>query len=88
MEDLLEFKRFDCSAGYDYVHPYFVAALDKLHTLFPGKHVVTYDQTTLGVDSDFVDSETGVDVYELGLVDDEIPAMRRVRDGLVTTFRI
>lgn len=88
MEYLLEFRRFDCSADYEYVHPYFTAALDKLHTLFPGKRVVTYDHMTLGVDSDFADSETGVDVYELGLVDGEVPAMRRISDGTVVTFRV
>ncbi len=88
MEDLLEFRRFDCSAAYDDVHPYFTAALEKLQTLYPGRRVVEYDHLTLGIDSDFLDSETGVDVYELGLVDGEVPAMRRVADGTVVTFRI
>lgn len=88
MEDLLEFRRFDCSAAYDDVHPYFIAALEKLQTLYPGRRVVEYDHLTLGIDSDFMDSETGVDVYELGLVDGEVPAMRRVADGTVVTFRI
>ena len=64
------------------------AAIEKLQTLFPGKRIVRYDELTLGIETDSLYSETGVDIYELGLVDYEIPAFRNTRNDEVTTFRV
>ena len=64
------------------------AALDKLHTLFPEKRVTTYDNCTIGIETDSLYSDTGLDIYELGVVDGEVYAMRNTRDGEVITFRI
>ena len=62
-------------------------AVDKLQTLYPGKRITVYDNITLGVETDSLYSDTGVDVYELGLVDGELLAMRCVRTDEVVTFR-
>ncbi len=64
------------------------AALDKLQTLFPGKRITEYDLYTIGIETDSEYSETGVDIYELGTVDWEIPAIRNTRDQSVITFRL
>ena len=86
--DLFKFRKFmadDDSAVIDECHR---AALDKLHTLFPEKRVMTYDNCTIGIETDSLYSDTGLDTYELGVVDGEIYAMRNTRDGEVITFRI
>jgi len=63
-------------------------AVDKLQTLFPGKAITSYDDMTIGIETDSYYSETGIDTYELGMVDWEIPAIRRIRDGEVITYRV
>lgn len=64
------------------------AAIDKLQNLYPGKIITTYGDCTLGIPTDSLYSENGYDTYQLGLVDNEIPAMRNTRDEEVLTFRI
>lgn len=64
------------------------AALDKLQTLYPGKRITVYDSFTFGIETDSLYSETGVDTYELGMVDEEIYALRNTRDLEVVTFRV
>ena len=66
----------------------FMAMSVKAQTLFPGKTITNYDPLTLGIETDSYYSETGTDIYELGMVDGEIPAVRNRRDGNVITFRI
>lgn len=87
-EELFVFKPFradDDESMKDECHR---AALDKLQTLYPGRPVTSYDNTTLGISTDSYYSATGFDTYELGLVDGELPAMRNTRDGEVITFRL
>lgn len=64
------------------------AAIDKLQTLFPGKRITVYDSFTFGIETDSLYSDSGIDTYELGMVDDELYAMRNARDLNVITFRI
>lgn len=87
MDDVLVFRKFlldEVSAETD---RYLQAAVDKLQTLYPDRPVTRYDSLTLGISTDSLYSPTGYDTYELGLVDDEIPAIRNQRDGNVLTFR-
>ncbi len=63
------------------------AAKDKLQTLYPGKRITAYDSLTLVVETDSYYSETGLDTYDLGIIDDELYAIRNQRDGEVITFR-
>ncbi|MCQ2266478.1 MAG: hypothetical protein MJZ40_02065 [Bacteroidaceae bacterium] len=88
MDDLLVFRRFQLDELDGYTERCMAAAKDKLHTLFPAKHLVALDAVTLGIETDSLYSDTGIDTYELGLVDDELPAMRNTRDGSVITFRV
>jgi hypothetical protein len=87
MDGLLDFRRFTLGDDDNVAARCLRGAMDKLHTLYPGKRITTYDNITLGVETDSLYSETGRDIYELGLVDDELPAMRCVRTGEVLTFR-
>lgn len=87
MDDILSFKRFILDEDDAVVSRCSRGAMDKLHTLYPGKRITTYDNITLGVETDSLYSETGTDIYELGLVDGEMPAMRCVRTDEVITFR-
>lgn len=64
------------------------AAIDKLQTLFPGKRITVYDSFTFGIETDSLYSDSGIDTYELGVVDDELYAIRNARDLEVITFRI
>ena len=64
------------------------AAVDKLQTLYPTKRITTYDTLTIGIETDSLYSDTGIDTYELGTVDWDTPAIRNTRSGEVITFRI
>ena len=88
MEDLFVFRRFTEGDDDAFVTACHQAAIDKLQTLFPGKHLTIYDHLTIGIETDSYYSDTGTDTYELGLVDNELPAIRNTRDGEVLTFRI
>lgn len=87
MDDILSFKRFTLDEDDAVVSRCSRGAMDKLQTLYPGKYITNYDDITLGVETDSLYSETGTDIYELGLVDGEMPAMRCVRTDEVITFR-
>lgn len=64
------------------------AAIDKLQTLFPGKKITTHNLRTISIPTTRLDSPTPYDIYELGLIDEEIPAMKRQDDDHTITFRI
>ena len=86
--DLLTFRKFrldEESPETDFCRE---AAMDKLQTLFPGKRITVYDSFTFGIETDSLYSDSGIDTYELGMVEDELYAMRNVRDLNVITFRI
>ncbi len=85
-EDLFVFKKFMADADPSQMERYYHAAMDKLQILYPGKRITSYDYQTIGIESDSVYSDTGVDIYELGMIDDEVPALRRQRDDHVITF--
>lgn len=88
MDDLLAFCKFSLDEEAAFLDACREAAIEKLQTLFPGKHITVYDATTLGIETDSLYSETGIDIYDLGLVDEELPAMRNTSNDNVTTFRI
>lgn len=87
-EELLVFRKFMMDMAGDQSVPYLQAAIEKLHTLFPDKQVVAYDELTIGVETDSLYSDTGIDTYEIGLLDGEIPAIRCQRDDRIITFRL
>lgn len=88
MDDLLVFRKFSLDESPSFLDRCREAAVEKLQTLFPGKRITEYDSTTLGIETDSLYSETGIDIYELGMVDDELPAMRCTANDNVTTFRV
>lgn len=88
MDELLTFRKFNYEADPEFLRLCREAAIEKLQTLFPGKRITTYDDVTLGIETDSLYSDTGIDTYELGLVDYELPAMRCTANDNVTTFRI
>ena len=87
-ENIFVFRRFLMDEEDIDVELCHRAAIDKLQTLFPGKRITDYDRYTIGIETDSIYSDTGIDTYELGTVDWEIPAMRNMRDQSVITFRI
>ena len=88
MDDLLVFRKFHLDESPAFLDACREAAIEKLQTLFPGKRITIYDATTLGIETDSLYSDTGIDIYDLGLVDDELPAMRCTANDNVTTFRV
>lgn len=87
-DELFVFRRFLMDEDAGLLQRVQEAAVEKLQTLFPGHRLVVYDALTVGIDTDSPMSETGVDTYETGLVDGEVPAMRNTRDGHVITLRV
>lgn len=85
-ENIFIFRKFMLDDEEEEVGRCHNAAVDKLQTLYPGKQITEYDQFTIGIETDSYYSETGIDIYELGTVDWEIPAIRNTRDGEVITF--
>lgn len=88
MDDLLVFQKFRLDEDPVFLDACREAAVEKLQTLYPGKRITTYDATTLGIETDSLYSDTGIDIYDLGLVDEELPAMRNTANDNVTTFRV
>lgn len=86
--DLLTFRKFRLDEESSETDLCRDAAIDKLQTLFPGKRITVYDNFTFGIETDSLYSDSGIDTYELGMVDDELYAIRNARDLNVLTFRI
>lgn len=86
MEDSFVFRRI--SIDEPMAETLHRAAIEKLQTLYPLKHINTYDMQTIGIETDSLYSETGIDTYELGFVDEDIPAIRNTRSDEVITFRV
>lgn len=87
MADLFTFRRFLLDEDEHDVTLLRAAAVDKLQTLYPGKRLTCYDDLTIGIETDSLYSDTGIDIYDLGLVDGEIPAVCNRRTDEVLTFR-
>lgn len=87
-EELFVFRKFLPGEHEDEIAALHNAAIEKLQTLFPGRRLTSYDMFDIGMETDNLYSETGTDTYELGLVDDEIPAIRNTRTDDVITFRV
>ncbi len=86
--DILVFKKLRLDADATLLERYRHAAMEKLHTLFPGDRVTATDATTLCIATDAPYAENGLDTYDIGLLDDEIPCMRNNRNEEVITFRV
>lgn len=86
--ELLTFRKFRVDEESQETDLCREAAIDKLQTLFPGKKITVYDSFTFGIETDSLYSDTGIDTYELGIVDEELYAIRNARDLGVLTFRI
>ncbi len=87
-DELLVFRKFTAYHYGPELNKFMTAAIDKLQTLFPEKNITRYDDTTLGIETDYLYSDTGIDIYDLGMLDECVPALRRVRDDYIVTFRI
>lgn len=85
-EDLLTFKRF--SHETPETELLYKAALEKLQTLYPHKRIITADGLSIEIESDSLYSENGHDIYELGLISNELPALQNTTSGEVMTFRL
>ncbi len=86
--DLFTFRKFRLDEESSETDLCREAAMDKLQTLFPGKRITVYDSFTFSIETDSLYSDSGIDTYELGMVDDELYAIRNARDLNVITFRI
>jgi hypothetical protein len=86
--DFFVFSKFYSDEEQDKMEKYCSAAFDKLQTLYPGKKIMQQGHTTLCIESDSLYAEKGIDTYEIGLINGEIPAMCRTRDSEVITFRV
>lgn len=86
--DRFVFRKFRLDADSRLLERCHAAALEKLHTLFPGDAIRLVDVATLKVATFAPDVEDGMDTYELGMLDDEIPCMRNCRNDEVITFRV
>ena len=86
--DILTFRKFRLDEESSETDLCREAAIDKLQTLFPGKKITVFDSFTFGIETDSLYSDTGIDTYELGIVDEELYAIRNTRDLNVLTLRI
>lgn len=87
-DDLLVFRKFRLDTDYATLECHRAAAMEKLQTLFPGDRITAIDATTLCIATDAPYATDGYDLYDLGLVDGEIAAMRNRRTDEVVTFRL
>ena len=75
-DDLLVFRKFRLDTDSATLERHRAAAMEKLQTLFPGDRITAIDATTLCIATDAPYATDGYDLYDLGLVDGEIAAMR------------
>ena len=87
-DDLLVFRKFRLDTDSATLECHRAAALEKLQTLYPGDRITAIDATTLWIATDAPYATDGYDLYDLGLVDGEIAAMRNRRTDEVVTFRL
>lgn len=64
------------------------AAWEKLETLYPTKKIKAIDSFSITIESDSLYAVDGTETYLIGLVDDEVPALQRMTDGQIITFRV
>ena len=87
-DDLLVFRKFRLDTDSATLERHRAAAMEKLQTLYPGDRITAIDATTLCIATDAPYATDGFDLYDLGLVDGEIAAMRNRRTDEVVTFRL
>ena len=87
-DDLLVFRKFRLDTDSAILERHRAAAMEKHQTLFPGDRITAIDATTLCIATDAPYATDGYDLYDLGLVDGEIAAMRNRRTDEVVTFRL
>ena len=87
-EDFLTFKRFPVEEDEEFLSQCLDAAIEKLQTLYPNKRIVSSDIYSICIESDSLYVENGIETYLLGFQDDEVPAIQRLSDGEVFTFRV
>ena len=87
-DDLFLFRPFTAADDDVLIGQCHAGAVEKLQTLFPGQRLTIYDLRTIGITSDSLYCPNGMDTFVLGMVDDELPAMRRESDQQVFTFRL
>lgn len=85
---MLNFRKFRLDTDPAFLAACRQAAVEKLQTLHPTHRLLHSDELTLAIETDSLYATDGREVYELGLVDDEVPAMRSTLTDLVTTFRL
>ena len=86
--DSLIFTPFTLDAPPELLTACREAAMEKLQTLYPGKRLTVYGDLTLGIETDCLYCDTGIETYRLGLLDDELPALQCERTEEVLTFRL
>lgn len=89
MDNLFVFRRF-FAAEQDETscRAFQQAAVDKLQTLYPGQRILVLDENTIGVEDPESSSASGLILYDLGLVDEEIPAIMNRETEDTLTFRV
>lgn len=87
-KELLSFRKFYVGDVEDKIDKIYEAAVDKLQTLYPGNRITRFDAYTLSITTDSLYSDTGLDLYELGMVDEELYAMRCTRDSHIIYLRV
>lgn len=88
MSEEFIFCRFLADEDPDFLETCERAAREKLETLYPLKKIISGDSFSIAIESDSYLAENGVETYLIGMVDDEIPAIQRVSDGQIITFRV
>ena len=88
MTEEFVFRRFLADEDEQLLEACERAAREKLETLYPLKRITAGDAFSITIESDSYHAENGTEIYLIGLVDDEVPAMQRVTDGQIITFRV
>ena len=87
-DELVAFRRFLPDEDADLLAACEKGAKEKLETLYPLKRIKAIDSFSITIESDSLYAVDGYEVFYIGLIDEEVPALQRATDGNIITFRV
>lgn len=84
-EEIFLFRRFITETPE--TEAYHCAAIEKLQTLYPHKKIKATDGLSIEIETDSLYCDSGIETYELGMINNELPALKCLSSGDVITFR-
>lgn len=87
-DEFVTFRKFLPNEDADLLAACEKGAKEKLETLYPLTRIKAIDSFSITIESDSLYAVDGYEVYLIGLIDEEVPALQRTTDGHIIPFRV